>query len=447
MQVKELKLTNCRGLTNTSIPFKFGMNLIVGVNGAGKSTVLESLSILLSQALGSMTKGVAPTPDGFELDDISHGQNTLDARLLFETAQGIALQLNCIKHRSKVESVIHTREEKTFRSGEDVATFRTETEAVKEGTELVNSSDGKPLSAKLDSLPLLLLFSVERSRPTYEKGKKLKKVHPAYMGAFSSKRGFNINDVVEWWESKEAIAGEAPESSSARQLELIQQTLHELCPQFSNWRLERDAESAKAALDLWVDKTVDTAILDEKGNFVDSTKQQVLRVRQLSAGERSIIAMCFDIARRLILLNEKDDDPVKNGRGIVLIDEIDLHLHPEWQREIVTDLPRVFPSLQFITTTHSPQTIGETTPGHVIFLKEGGNVRIEPESLGRSSGWILRHIMGSSERNVELKQGLEEIDRLIDDDEYTKARKLIAGMRAKFGNDPDLIGAEASVGV
>jgi len=86
MQVKELKLTNCRGLTNTSIPFKFGMNLIVGVNGAGKSTVLESLSILLSQALGSMTKGVAPTPDGFELDDISHGQNTLDARLLFETA-------------------------------------------------------------------------------------------------------------------------------------------------------------------------------------------------------------------------------------------------------------------------------------------------------------------------------------------------------------------------
>ncbi len=445
MHVKELKLTNCRGLTNTSIPFQSGMNLIVGVNGAGKSTVLESLSILLSQTLGTMTKGVAPTPDGFELDDISHGQNTLDARLRFETAQNNALQLNCLKHRSKVDRVIHTREEKTFRSGEDVATFRRETEAVKEGTALVNGSDGKPASAKLDSLPLLLLFSVDRSRSTYEKGKKLKKVHPAYAGAFSSKRGFNLYDVVEWWESKEAIAGEAPESSSARQLELIQQTLNALCPQFSNWRLERDAESTKEELDLWVDKTVDTATLDEKGNLVDSTKQQKLRVRQLSDGERSIIAMCFDIARRLILLNEKDGDPVKNGRGIVLIDEIDLHLHPEWQRKIVTDLPRVFPSLQFIATTHSPQTIGETTPGHVVILEEGGNVRIEPESLGRSSGWILRHIMGSSERNVELKQGLEQIDQHIDNDEYTKARELIAELRGKFGNDPDLIGAEASV--
>jgi predicted ATP-binding protein involved in virulence len=444
MQVKELKLTNCRGLTNSSIPFKSGMNLIVGVNGAGKSTVLESLSILLSQVLGSMTKGIAPTPEGFELDDISHGQNTLDARLLFETTQGNALQLNCIKHRSNVESVIHTREEKTFRSGEDVATFRTKTETVKDGTELVSSSDGKPASVKLDPLPLLILFSVERSRPTYEKG-KLKKIHPAYAGAFSSKRGFNINDVVEWWESKEVIASEAPEGSSARQVELIQKTLNELCPQFSNWRLERDAESAKEALDLWVDKTVDTTILDEKGNFVDSTKQQKLRVRQLSDGERSIIAMCFDIARRLILLNEKDDDPVKNGRGIVLIDEIDLHLHPEWQRKIVTDLPRVFPSLQFIATTHSPQTIGETTSGQVVILEEGGNVRIEPESLGRSSGWILRHIMDSSERNVEMKKGLEEIDQHIDNDEYTKARELIAELREKFGNDPDLISAEASV--
>jgi predicted ATP-dependent endonuclease of OLD family len=170
-----------------------------------------------------------------------------------------------------------------------------------------------------------------------------------------------------------------------------------------------------------------------------------LRVRQLSDGERSIVAMCFDIARRLILLNEKNDDPVKNGRGIVLIDEIDLHLHPEWQRKIVTDLPRVFPNLQFIATTHSPQTIGETTSGHVVLLEEGGKVRIEPESLGRSSGWILRHIMGSSERNVELKKGLEQIDQHIDNDEYTKARELIAELREKFGNDPELIGAEASV--
>lgn len=445
MEVKELKLTNCRGLTNATIPFTSGMNLIVGVNGAGKSTVLESLSVLLSQALSDMTKGVAPNSDGFELEDISHGQNTLDARLNFETSAGDALQLNCIKHRKKIDNVIHTREQKSFRSGEEVASFREESEPVKEGTELVQALDGKPAKIKLDELPLLLLFSVDRSRPTYEKGKKLKRIHPGYTGAFSTKRGFNINDVVEWWESKEAIAKEAPTSSSARQLNLVQQTLKELCPLFSNWHLAVDAESGKDELDLWVDKTVASTELDESGNLIETTKQQALRVRQLSDGERSIIAMAFDIARRLILLNEKDDDPVKNGKGIVLIDEIDLHLHPQWQREIVVALPRVFKNVQFIATTHSPQTIGETAPGHVIILAEGGKVKIEPESLGRSSGWILRHIMGSSERNDEFNRGLEQIDKHIDEDEYTKARDLIAQLREKFGNDPELIGAEVCV--
>jgi len=166
MRVKELKLTNCRGLTNTSIPFQKGMNLIVGVNGAGKSTALESLSILLSQALSYMTKGVAPNPDGFELEDICHGKNTLDARLSIETSDGDELLMNCIKHRKKVDSVIHTREEKSFRSGEEVASFREESQTVKEGTELVQASDGKPAKVELSTLPLLLLFSVDRSRPT-----------------------------------------------------------------------------------------------------------------------------------------------------------------------------------------------------------------------------------------------------------------------------------------
>lgn len=445
MQIKGLKLTNCRGLTSTSIPFKSGMNLIVGVNGAGKSTILESLSILLSQAVSLMSKGVAPPPSGFITEDISLGQNSLDARMFFETVQSDSLQLNYIKHRRRFENVIHTREEKTFRSGEEVSTFRTETETFKEGAELVHLADGKPASVKLSSLPLFLLFSVDRSRPTFEKSKILKKVHPAYIGSFSNKRGFNINDVIEWWESKEAIAKESPGSSSARQLLLIKQSLRELCPQFTNWRLERDIDSKKEALDLWADKTVATTVLDEHGNLVEGTKKQELRVRQLSDGERSIIAMAFDIARRLILLNEKDEDPIRNGRGVVLIDEIDLHLHPEWQRKIVTDLSKVFPNIQFIATTHSPQTIGETAPGHVLILEEGGRVTIEPESLGRSSGWILRHLMGSSERNAELKQGLEQIDLFIDEDEYTKARELIAKLRQTFGNDPDLIGAEACV--
>jgi predicted ATP-binding protein involved in virulence len=443
MRIKQLQISNCRGLINSNMTFQPGMNLIVGVNGAGKSTILDALCVLLSQVLADITNSVAPSPAGFELDDIAHGKNTLDAHLQFETGEKHQLSLRLLKQREKVTSVVNIREEKSFRSGVEETSIREQSESTEDGVWLTYSETGQTANIKLEHYPLLLNFSVERSRPTYEKAKRLKTVHPAYMGAFSSKRGFNINDVVEWWESKEAIALEDPESSSGRQLKLVRETLKELCPQYANWRLESD--DGKKVLDLWVDKTIAATQLNDAGELKEISKQQTLRVRQLSDGERSIIAMVFDITRRLILLNDKEDDPVKKGKGIVLIDEIDLHLHPQWQRTIVVDLPRVFPGIQFIATTHSPQTIGETAPGHVLVLQEGGKVQVEPESFGRSSGWILRHIMGADECTVELKEGLVQVEQFIDDDEYGKARELIGQLRSIFGNDSKLIGAEASL--
>ncbi len=442
MRIKELILANCRGVVDTRIPFQAGMNLIVGVNGAGKSTVLEALTILLSKVLAELTTGIAPSPRGFEIDDIAQGKNTMDAQLQFNIEDEHQLLLQMIRQREKITSIENIREEKSFRSGVDVSTFRTETERTEEGAWLVALPERQPVKLKLKKYPMLLIFSVERARSTYEKTKKLKKVHPGYHGAFSLKRGFYLNDVVEWWESKDTIAQEAPNSSSAKQLAFIKETLKELCPLFSNWRLEKEEKNTK---DLWVDKTIQTSRLNEAGELIETQKQEPIRVRQLSDGERSIIAMTFDIARRLILLNEKDDDPIRNGRGIVLIDEIDLHLHPQWQRKIVMDLPRVFPNIQFIATTHSPQVIGEAAPGHVILLREGGKVEVKPESLGRDSGWVLRHIMGTVERNQELQEGLNRIDEFIDADAFDKARERIARLREKFGNDPELIEAQACV--
>ena len=88
----------------------------------------------------------------------------------------------------------------------------------------------------------------------------------------------------------------------------------------------------------------------------------VIPVAKLSDGERGMLALVFDLTRRLAQANPNLDDPAAEGVGVVLIDEIDLHLHPEWQRTIVTNLPETFPRLQFIATTHSPQVIGEVLP-------------------------------------------------------------------------------------
>lgn len=175
------------------------------------------------------------------------------------------------------------------------------------------------------------------------------------------------------------------------------------------------------------------------------TESVSLQVTDLSDGERSLVVMGFDIARRLAQLNPKDPAPTVNGQGVVLIDEIDLHLHPKWQRRIITSLTSAFPKLQFIATTHSPQIIGETPAGRAILLREDGGSEVLDESLGRDSGWILRHVMETPERNARLQDGLDEIDRLMEDGELEKARGRVTSLRAEFGDDKELIGANAAI--
>ena len=90
-------------------------------------------------------------------------------------------------------------------------------------------------------------------------------------------------------------------------------------------------------------------------------------VNQLSDGEKCLFAMVGDLARRLALANPALDDPLL-GCGIILIDEIELHLHPRWQRDIVTGLERTFPGCQFVISTHSPQVLGDAKDAAIFVL-------------------------------------------------------------------------------
>ena len=85
---------------------------------------------------------------------------------------------------------------------------------------------------------------------------------------------------------------------------------------------------------------------------------EVFNIEQLSDGEKSLIAMIGDLARRLSIANPGVREPL-HGRGIVLIDEVELHLHPAWQRDILPRLMNTFPNVQFMVTTHSPLVLAQ----------------------------------------------------------------------------------------
>ena len=171
-------------------------------------------------------------------------------------------------------------------------------------------------------------------------------------------------------------------------------------------------------------------------------------LNQLSDGEKNMIAMVGDIARRLSMANPKLENPL-NGDGIVMIDEIDLHLHPKWQRLIVPRLVEVFPNCQFIVTTHSPQILSHVKAEHIFLLKqEENNISIvKPrESYGKSSDRQLEDILGVEARPLEIKTKLEQLYTIIQNGDLESAKNLMDTLDKKIeGREPELVKANVLI--
>ncbi|WP_442936504.1 AAA family ATPase [Nostoc sp.] len=210
-----------------------------------------------------------------------------------------------------------------------------------------------------------------------------------------------------------------------KQLEAVREAISLLIPEFSNLRVER------SPLRMTVRK-----------------QGEELIVNQLSDGEKCLLAMVGDLARRLAIANPSLSDPLQ-GSGVVLIDEIELHLHPKWQREIIPALTRTFPNCQFIVTTHSPQVISQVKPEGIYILEktDEGVVAKRPESsFGRDSNRILEDLMGVPARPQEIKDRLHELFRLIDEGNLDGARQLSQEIADIIGQDePELVKASVSI--
>jgi predicted ATP-binding protein involved in virulence len=130
-------------------------------------------------------------------------------------------------------------------------------------------------------------------------------------------------------------------------------------------------------------------------------------------------------------------NPIKDGSAIILIDELDLHLHPKWQRTIIENLTRTFPNCQFIATTHSPQIIGELNPENIIVIdKEIYNPSI---SFGIDSSRILEEILDTPSRNKNVNYILNEIYKNIDKGNVEMAKEYLNELKKILGpNDPEV---------
>ena len=181
----------------------------------------------------------------------------------------------------------------------------------------------------------------------------------------------------------------------------------------------------------------------------------VMKVSQLSDGIKNVLAMIADIAYRCVLLNgHLGEDAAKKSSGIVMIDEIDMHLHPIWQQSVVGSLREAFPNIQFIVTTHSPQVLS-TVPKECIRVlgtnAEGEDIAATPlaASYGEPSNDVLQAIMHvDPQPPVPEKNLLDELTSLVDQGEYQSARtkELLTDLKKKLNDQhPQILKIERSI--
>ncbi len=216
--------------------------------------------------------------------------------------------------------------------------------------------------------------------------------------------------------------GNCKDTSQKKMLNVIRKAIEAFIPEYNNLRIEREPYAHM--------------VIDKNNESFD--------LNQLSDGEKNLLALVGDIARRLAIGNYHNTYPL-DGDGIILIDEIDLHLHPKWQRLVVPKLLEIFPNCQFFISTHSPQILSHVNPENIFLLEQsdkGLSYRKPDETYGMSLDRIVELIMNDECRPESVKESLDTLFELIERGKIEEAKKLVRELKQDLKTDPEIMRAE-----
>ena len=398
MIIWKVKLDQVRAFDKAEFTFLPGMNLVVGLNGVGKSTLLDALRNGLHKVMPELTAYRSSQNVVFTKDDIQIGKSLLGMEL-HATYKSYPFTLLMSKYRNRSMVIREGTEEEQEEQTPDTVDFV--------------PAMSKILSVKRNGSvePICLYFSTRRSYAIDQKPQVVDTGQAAaYNLSLSENRPLNLREIADWIWAQQSLR-EGDHMATAR------------------------IEAVQSAIDSFFHEIGTVYISNEDtGNRLMVTKHgKAIYAKFLSDGERSLLSMAVEISRRLAIANPGLQDPIRDGTGIVLIDELDLHLHPKWQRTVVKQLTETFPKLQFIATTHSPQLIGEVPAERITVI---GDTVYRPEhTFGMDSSRILEEVMDVSERNVEVNDILTKLFRQIDEEE-------LAGAKATLQQLVELVGEQ-----
>lgn len=374
--IEELSLSNFKIFKSEQFTFGKGINLIVGNNGTGKTTVLDAISFILSKYLRSM--------------DVNVPKNE---RLIGSTKQDYTLhskfKYNKIYFPQSVDNLNEAHSHNNFNSLELLSKL------ISLQLELENTSQ---------VIPIISYYCISKIQNASEYKSDGNERLKGYNGCLVGKS--NIEEVKKWLRS-------ADEGYKKHFIDKINDFIKEL-----------DDEN-----------TINIHWSDKNKDIVCSNYDYELFINQLSSGHAQILNMMIDLLYRARILNPFLNTP-EEVTGIVLIDEIDLHLHPKWQWNIIGSLRNIFPNIQFIITTHSPFILSSSEEYRLIGLTD--KVIYFDSAYGESIANISRHILGTYDIPDRLRELSFQFEKEWNDKNYEIAQKTVEKIREQFGKDNEI---------
>ena len=391
LRLESLKLRNFKGISELDLELDESLTLLAGVNGAGKTSVMQALLAAVTHAWVQKPPGGYPCI-GFPESVLRAGTSETE----------IVLGLTITEPNPTGPGRIGRSASPHF--------------SIDAGVPTLDRDDRRFLRKYLEEVPGPLPLVVY-----YEQNRGISRTSSGRRVTVSSKRNrvssldTTVSSPAEfkaWFFEKEGDEGrEALRRQNLGFEDPELATIRGLLPQLDRFTAVRSRKPP--------DSDERILLLEKEGMEIDFDS--------LSGGEQAFFLLAADLARRLVL--EYPNIPVDEAPGVVCIDEIELHLHPAWQRKILKTLMETFPACQFVVSTHSPQVIAGVEARHVRLLeprKKGVRTITQPiATKGHDSNYVLRGVLDIPERDDGVSQLIAEFDRLADAGNYDEARRVL----------------------
>lgn len=430
MKIHKIEIENFKLFKNAEFEFDKEFNLIIGINGSGKTSLLRAIAVSLGGWANSYIKNdknLRPieASEVRELQTDGRFDKLRKTTILTEGSVEIIDRFG--NYRSNAE--YHLKRQKIDNDETTLSAY----------IKYYKTSDFYPLNfsdlssdilryienGRFFNLPLIAfyecdrLWEVENKLNTEAAAKKQYSRFDPYVDCFHT--GANHTAIGEW---------------------LLKYELVKLQQKKETPVLEAIKNAARNALEKCIDISFD---FEEGRVIVDFEDNISVPFEHLSDGQRTILGLFCDIARRAAILNPHfEGEANEKTNGVVLIDELDLHLHPRWQISIIENLQKTFPNIQFICTTHSPILLRSIEKEKIIVLENGEQSELDFFTKGRDINSILDDLMGVPKRTKEYENKVDNLFGFLEDENVEKAEEILNELKKDYG-EKDSIVQEAQI--